>query len=164
GVIMTHRLRDREMLRKRKAEAWEKDSIQWILREQQKSKRQRRGRTSRRGRGRQPAMKPSVEPQPEPDPQPVPQEEAEPALAEPALPRPAPPEPVYQEQLPVLTIQDLVNEMQPGEVEGELATRSQDPTGEEELLKLTEAEIPEALNTALENDYQDSEYNTHLLF
>ncbi|NXV81149.1 HEMGN protein, partial [Atlantisia rogersi] len=161
GAIMTHRLRDRELLRKRKAEALKKDSAHWILREQ-KSKQQRRGKASRRGWGRQPVMKPSVEPEPEPDPQPGPQEEAEPALAKPALPKPAPPEPAYQEQLPVLTIQDLVNEMQPGELEVELAARSQDPIGEEELLQLAEAEIPEALNTALENEYQDSEYNTHL--
>lgn len=31
-VIITRRLRDRELLRKRKAEALEKDSAQWVLR------------------------------------------------------------------------------------------------------------------------------------
>lgn len=31
-VIITRRLRDRELLRKRKAEALEKDSAQWVMR------------------------------------------------------------------------------------------------------------------------------------
>ncbi|KAM6227130.1 hemogen isoform 1-T1 [Spheniscus humboldti] len=121
-VIITHRLRDRELLRKRKAEAQEKDSIQWVLREQEKNKRQRRGRGARRGRGHQPAVEPSPEPEPEPDPQLDPQEEAEPAPSKLALP-----EPLHQEQPPVLIMQDLVSGMQPGAAEGELAARSQDP-------------------------------------
>ncbi|NXU23432.1 HEMGN protein, partial [Thalassarche chlororhynchos] len=156
---ITHRLRDRELLRKRKAEAQEKDSVQWVLREQEKNKRQRRGRGARRGRGHQPAVEPNPEPEPEPDPQPDPQEEAEPAPS-----KPAPPEPVHQEQPPMVTIQDPVSGMQPGAVEGELAARIQDPAGEEEVLKPAEAEIPEALNTPLENDHQDNEYSTHVLF
>ncbi|XP_076218437.1 hemogen [Aptenodytes patagonicus] len=158
-VIITHRLRDRELLRKRKAEAQEKDSIQWVLREQEKNKRQRRGRGARRGRGHQLAVEPSPEPEPEPDPQLDPQEEAEPAPSKLALP-----EPLHQEQPPVLTMQDLVSGMQPGVAEGELAARSQDPAGEEEVLKPAEAELPEALNTPLENDHQDNEYSTHVLF
>ncbi|XP_009283336.1 PREDICTED: hemogen [Aptenodytes forsteri] len=290
-VIITHRLRDRELLRKRKAEAQEKDSIQWVLREQEKNKRQRRGRGARRGRGHQLAVEPSPEPEPEPDPQLDPQEEAEPAPSKLALPEPlhqeqppvlvctlppppvrlqeaavrswagglqkcsfcwddwvavtarglakrprgrresppphaqlftpvkspgreqeknkrqrrgrgarrgrghqlavepspepepepdpqldpqeeaepapsklALPEPLHQEQPPVLTMQDLVSGMQPGVAEGELAARSQDPAGEEEVLKPAEAELPEALNTPLENDHQDNEYSTHVLF
>ncbi|NXW60695.1 HEMGN protein, partial [Eurystomus gularis] len=158
-VIITHRLRDRELLRKRKAEAQEKDSIQWVLREQEKNKRQRRGRGARRGRGRQLVVEPSLEPEPEPKPQPDVQDEAEPAPSKSALP-----EPVHQEQPPMLTIQDLVSEMEPGVADGDLAARSQDPTGEEELLKPAEAEIPEALNTPLEYDHQDNEYRTHVLF
>ncbi|XP_059690289.1 hemogen [Gavia stellata] len=157
-VIITRRLRDRELLRKRKAEAQEKDSIQWVLREQE-NKRQRRGRGARRGRGRQPAVEPSLEAELEPDRQPDPQEEAEPAPSQ-----LAPPEPVHQEQPLVLTVQDLVSGMQPGMAEGELAARSQDPAGEEEVLKPAEAEIPEASNTPLENDHQDNEYSTHVLF
>ncbi|XP_068279830.1 hemogen [Nyctibius grandis] len=157
-VIITRRLRDRELLRKRKAEAQEKDSVQWVLREQEKSKRQRRGRGARRGRGRQPAVEPILEPELEPDPQPNPQG------TEPAPPELAPPELVHQEQLPMLTIQDLGSGMQLGVAEGELAARSQDPVGEEELLKPAEAEIPEALNNPLENDHQENEYNTHILF
>ncbi|NXG52248.1 HEMGN protein, partial [Psilopogon haemacephalus] len=154
-VIITHRLRDRELLRKRKAEAQEKDSIQWDLREQEKNKRQRRGRVARRGRGRQLVVEPSLEPEPQPDPQ----KEDEAAPSE-----PAPPEPVHQEQLPTLTIHDLVSGMQPGVAEEKLAVRNQDPVGEEEVLKPAEAEIPEVLNTPLEYDHQDNEFHKHILF
>ncbi|XP_075382757.1 hemogen [Mycteria americana] len=146
GVIITHRLRDRELLRKRKAEAQEKDSVHWVLKEQ-KNKRKRRGKGAKRRQGRQPAVEPSPEPELESDPQPDPQEEAEPSPS-----KPPPPELVPQEQLPVLTIEDVVSVMQQGAVEGELATGSQDPTGEEEVLKPAEAEVPEALNTPPEND------------
>ncbi|KAM9250560.1 hemogen [Cariama cristata] len=136
-VLITHRLRDREMLRKRKAEAQEKDSVHWVMREQ-KRKWQRRGRGSRRGRGRQALLQHSPEQELEPDPQ----QEAEPEPVELASP-----EPVQQEELPVLTIQDLVNEIQPGVAElAELVGSSQDPTGEEEVLRPMETEIPEAVN------------------
>lgn len=37
-------------------------------------------------------------------------------------------------------------------------------TGEVELLKPAEAEIPEALNAALESEEQDNDFNTHVLF
>ncbi|NXI36538.1 HEMGN protein, partial [Galbula dea] len=158
-VIITHRLRDRELLRKRKAEAQEKDSVQWVLREQEKNKRQRRGRGARRGRGRQLVVEPSLEPEPKPEPQPNPQQEAE---SEPS--EPAPPEPVHQEQPPMLIIQDLVSGMQPGTAEGPLAARNQDPMGEEDVLKPAEAETPEVLTTPLEYDHQDNDYNTQLLF
>ncbi|NXO03144.1 HEMGN protein, partial [Rhinopomastus cyanomelas] len=167
---ITHRLRDRELLRKRKAEAQEKDSIQWVLREQEKNKRQRRGRGrgGRRGRGHQLVVEPSLEPEPEPNLQPDSRKKADPAPAEaaptePALAETALPELVNQEEPPMLTIQDLVSGMQPGVVEGQLAAKSQDPTGEEEVLK-PEADIPEALTTPLEYDHQDSEYHTHVLF
>ncbi|XP_054253849.1 hemogen isoform X2 [Indicator indicator] len=179
-VIITHRLRDRELLRKRKAEAQEKDSIQWDLREQEKNKRQRRGRGARRGRGRQLVVEPSLEPQLEPEPQPDPQKEDEAApsqLAPPSEPAPpsqlAPPGPVPQGQLPMLTIHDLVTGMQPGVADEKLAVRSQDPVGElpdscwpreEEVLKPAEAEIPEVLNTPLEYDHQDNEFHKHVLF
>ncbi|KAM6302137.1 hemogen [Podargus strigoides] len=124
-VIITHRLRDRELLRKRKAEAQEKDSMQWFLR-QHENKRQRRGRGARQGRGRQPVVEPRPEPEPELDPQPDPQEKAEPAP-----PELAPPEPVHQEEPPVQIIEDLISGTQPEAVEGELAAGSQDPAGEE---------------------------------
>ncbi|XP_063996013.1 hemogen isoform X2 [Pogoniulus pusillus] len=153
-VIITHRLRDRELLRKRKVEAHEKDSVQWDLREQEKNKRQRRGRGARRGRGHQMVVEPNLEPEPEPEPQPHPQKEAE----------AAPPEPVHQEQLPMLTIHDLDSGMQPRVVEEKLAARNQDPVGEEEVLKPAEAEIPEVLNTPLEYDHQDNEFHKHILF
>ncbi|KAM6328075.1 hemogen isoform 2-T2 [Alca torda] len=147
-VIITHRLRDREQLRKRKIEAQEKDLIQWVLRDQKK--RQRRGRGARRGGRQQAVVEISPEPEQELDPKPNPQEEAEPVC-----PESAPPEPVHQQQPPMLTTQDMVSGMQQGVVEGELAVRSQDPAGEEEALKPAEAEIPEAWNTPQENECQD---------
>ncbi|XP_027603915.1 hemogen [Pipra filicauda] len=167
-VIITHRLRDRELLRKRKAEALEKDSTQWVLREH-KNQKQKRGRGAKRGRGRQPEVKATLDPEPTTDPQPELQEEAEPVHSEPALPEPvhsepALPEPVYQEQLPMLTIHNPVSGMQPVAVEGEPAARSLDPAGEEEVVKPTEAEILEDFNTPLENDHQDNEFNTHVLY
>nr|XP_013801066.1 PREDICTED: hemogen isoform X1 [Apteryx mantelli mantelli] len=159
-VIITRRLRDRELLRKRKAEAQEKDSIQWVLgREQEKSKRQKRGRGAGRGRGRQPVLEPKPEPSPEPDPQPEVLEGNEQVPAEPATPMPA-----CQAPLPVLTSQELFGGTSQGAVEGELADGSQCPAGEEAVLKPGEAEILEGLNIPLENDHQDNEYYTPVLF
>ncbi|XP_068031942.1 hemogen [Anomalospiza imberbis] len=150
-VIITRRLRDRELLRKRKAEALEKDSAQWVMRAY-KNEQQRRGRRAKRGRGRQVVVVKSVlESEPEVEPQPDPQEKAEPVPSEPALP-----EPGFQEQPPVLAIQNKVGGMQAVAVEGELADRSLDPAGEEDVLKPAEADILEELNTPLENDHQDN--------
>ncbi|XP_027519517.1 hemogen isoform X2 [Corapipo altera] len=134
-----------------------------------KNQQQRRGRGAKRGRGRQPEVKATLDPEPTTDPQPELQEEAETGHSEPALPEPvhsepALPEPVYQEQLPMLTIHNPVTEMQPVAVEGEPAARSLDPAGEEEVVKPTEAEILEDFNTPLENDHQDNEFNTHVLY
>lgn len=157
-VIITRRLRDRELLRKRKAEALEKDSAHWVLRDY-KIEQQRRARRAKRGRGRQTAVKAVLESEPAVDPQPDTQEKAEPEPSEPALP-----EPVYQEQPPMLTIQNMVGGMQAVAVEGELADRSLDPAGEEDVLKPAEADILEELNTPLENDHQDNEFNTHILY
>ncbi|XP_049651207.1 hemogen isoform X2 [Accipiter gentilis] len=159
-VSITRRLRDREMLRKRRAEAHEKDSVQWVLRDFKKTKQQKRSRGGRRGRGREPVMEPSQEPELQLDPQPKPQEEAEPVPSS-----SAPPEPVHQ--LPVLTIQDLVSEMELGAAEGEQGAMIEDPVGlvgEEDLLKPAEAEIPEALNIPLENEYRNDESSTVVLF
>ncbi|XP_070598319.1 hemogen isoform X2 [Erythrolamprus reginae] len=58
-VGISHRLRDRELLRKRRAEAEEKDTQQ----EQKRHKRARKGRATGRGRGRRQTSQP--EPQPE---------------------------------------------------------------------------------------------------
>ncbi|XP_050185030.1 hemogen isoform X2 [Myiozetetes cayanensis] len=162
-VIITQRLRDRELLRKRKAEALEKDSTQWILRVH-KNQRQKRGRRTKRGRGRQPEVKATLEPEPTIDPQPELQKEAEQVHSEPAHSEPAPPEPVYQEQLPMTTIQNPVSGMQPAAVEGEPAARSLDPAGEEEVVNPTEEEILELFNTPLENDHQDNKFNAHVLY
>ncbi|KAL8202855.1 UNVERIFIED_CONTAM: hypothetical protein K2H54_027288 [Gekko kuhli] len=63
-VVITRRLRDRELLRKKKAEAEEKDTYQWVLGDQSKSKRTRRGRGAGRGRGRRQPPEPETEPQP----------------------------------------------------------------------------------------------------
>ncbi|XP_058027851.1 hemogen isoform X2 [Ahaetulla prasina] len=58
-VGISHRLRDRELLRKRRAEAEEKDTQQ----EQKRHKRARKGRATGKGRGRR--QTPQPEPQPE---------------------------------------------------------------------------------------------------
>ncbi|XP_013926687.1 PREDICTED: hemogen isoform X2 [Thamnophis sirtalis] len=58
-VGISHRLRDRELLRKRRAEAEEKDTEQ----EQKRHKRARKGRATGRARGRR--QTPQPEPQPE---------------------------------------------------------------------------------------------------
>ncbi|XP_017671841.1 PREDICTED: hemogen isoform X3 [Lepidothrix coronata] len=144
-----------------------------------KNQQQKRGRGAKRGRGRQPEVKATLDPEPTTDPQPELHEEAEPVHSEPALPEPvhsepalpepvhsepALPEPVYQEQLPMLTVHNPVSGMQPVAVEGEPAARSLDPAGEEEVVKPTEAEILEDFNTPLENDHQDNEFNTHVLY
>ncbi|XP_027740465.1 hemogen [Empidonax traillii] len=157
-VIITHRLRDRELLRKRKAEALEKDLAQWILRVD-KNQRQKRGRRTKRGRGHQREVKATLDPEPTIEPQPEPQKEAEQVHSEPALPEPA-----YQEQLPMMTIQNPVSGMQPVAVEGESAARSLDPAGEEEVVNPAEAEILEIFSTPLENDHQDNKFNAHVLY
>ncbi|XP_053860361.1 hemogen [Vidua macroura] len=157
-VIITRRLRDRELLRKRKAEAMEKDSAQWVMRDY-KNEQQRRGRRAKRGRGRQMVVKAVLESQPAVDPQPDPQEKAEPVPSEPALP-----EPGFQQQPPVLAIQNMVGGMQAVAMEGELADRSLDPAGEKDVLKPAEADILEELNTPLENDHQDNEFIPPILY
>ncbi|XP_041342354.1 hemogen [Pyrgilauda ruficollis] len=157
-VIITRRLRDRELLRKRKAEALEKDSAQWVMRDY-KNEQQRRTRRAKRGRGRQTVVKAVLEAEPAVDPQPDPQEKAEPVPSEPALP-----EPGFQQQPPLLTIQNVVGGMQAVPAEGELADRSLDAAGEEDALKPAEADILEELNTPLENDHQDNEFIPHILY
>ncbi|XP_059692565.1 hemogen [Haemorhous mexicanus] len=158
-VIITRRLRDRELLRKRKAEALEKDSAQWVMRDY-KNEQQRRARRAKRGRGRQTVVKAVLESEPAVDPQPDPKEKAEPVPSEPALPEPG----FQQQPPPMLTIQNMVSGMQAVAVEGELADRSLDPAGEEDVLKPAEADILEELNTPLENDHQDNEFIPHILY
>ncbi|XP_023800049.1 hemogen [Cyanistes caeruleus] len=154
-VIITRRLRDRELLRKRKAEALEKDSAHWVLRDY-KTEQQRRARRAKRGRGRQAVVKAVLETEPGVDPQPDPQEKAEPVPSE-----PVPSEP---EQPPTLTIQNMVGGMQAVATEEELADGSLDPAGEEDVLKPAEADILEELNTPLGKDHQDNEFNAHILY
>uniref|UniRef100_A0A2D4MVX7 Hemogen n=1 Tax=Micrurus spixii TaxID=129469 RepID=A0A2D4MVX7_9SAUR len=62
-VGISHRLRDRELLRKRRAEADEKDTQQWVLGEQKRHKRARKGRATGRGRGRHQAPQPESQPE-----------------------------------------------------------------------------------------------------
>lgn len=157
-VIITRRLRDRELLRKRKAEALEKDSAQWVLRDNKKEQRSR-ARRAKRGRGRQTVVKAVLESEPAVDPQPDPEEKAEPVPPEPALP-----EPVHQQQPPLLTVENTVGGMQAVAVEGELADGSLDTAGEEDALKPAEADVLEELNTPLANDHQDNEYIPRILY
>ncbi|XP_036259356.1 hemogen [Molothrus aeneus] len=162
-VIITRRLRDRELLRKRKAEALEKDSAQWVMRDY-KSEQQRRARRAKRGRGRQTVVKAVLESEPAVEPQPDPDEKAEPVPLEPVPTEPALPEAGFQQQPPMLTIQNMVSGMPAVAEEGELADRSLDPAGEEDVLKPAEAATLEELNTPLENDHQDNEYIPHILY
>ncbi|XP_035165863.1 hemogen [Oxyura jamaicensis] len=118
--VTTRRLRDREMLRKRKAEAQEKDSIQWATGEQERSKQPRKRRGARRGRGRQPMVKRTLKPEPEPDPEPLAQKEAE----------LVPPMPERQAQPPMMAMQEMLGGVQMGALEGEMASGSQGPLGE----------------------------------
>ncbi|XP_063150882.1 hemogen isoform X2 [Candoia aspera] len=62
-VGISHRLRDRELLRKRKAEADEKDTQQ----EQKKHKRAQKGRATRKGRGRRQALQQEAQPESQPE-------------------------------------------------------------------------------------------------
>ncbi|XP_057252665.1 uncharacterized protein LOC130592414 [Pezoporus wallicus] len=176
-IPISRRLRDREMLRKRKEKAQEKNSAYWIYREP-RIKKQRKAREDKKGRSNQLVveLKPvaelkvelEVESQAGSSKEPVEQlvEELEdvqpkPKLqekAEPVAPKPAPPEPVQQEQSPVLTTQGLGAAIPMGGMDGELSTSSQDAVGDEELLNLTEAEIPEDLNAPLDSLCQDNEH------
>lgn len=61
-VIGTWSLRNREQLRKRRAEAQEKQTSQWLLGEQKKRKQQKTGRQNQRGRKRQQNAEPKVKP------------------------------------------------------------------------------------------------------
>ncbi|XP_069736301.1 hemogen [Phaenicophaeus curvirostris] len=120
-VTTTRHLRDRELLRKRKAEAQKKDSVQWILRGQ--NKRQRRCRRGRQGKGRQPAVEPNPDPEPVVKPSPEPEPKLDP---QPELPKEAEPAP-SELVLPELPIPSFVSGMQPGAAEDEVAAKSQDP-------------------------------------
>ncbi|XP_053321763.1 hemogen [Spea bombifrons] len=74
SVVTTRRLRDRELLKRKKEEAQEKDTFQ----EETRSKRQRKGT----GRGRRKQQVKQPEPQPEPEPEPEPQVHLEPKIPE----------------------------------------------------------------------------------
>lgn len=87
GITGTWNLRNRELLRKRKAEAQEKQTSQWLLGEQKKRKYQRRGKGSQSGHRRQG----HTESQPQPEEERV-QEDTEP-----------PEPPVTTEALPLVT-------------------------------------------------------------
>ncbi|XP_030898128.1 hemogen isoform X2 [Melopsittacus undulatus] len=162
-IPISRRLRDREMLRKRKEKAQEKNSAYWIYREP-KIKKQRKNRGDKKGTSYQPVVEPkpaaqlkvesevelqagqskeSVEQHVEElevfQPKPKVQETAE-AVAF----KPAPPEPVQQEQSSVLTAQGPCAGIPMG--------------GDEELLNLPEAEIPDDLNAPLDSLCQDNEH------
>ncbi|KAM9508136.1 hemogen [Guaruba guarouba] len=172
-IPISSRLRDREMLRKRKEKAQEKNSAYWIYREPRiKKPRKTKGAKKRPGNKKVVQLKREAElkavlevkTQAEPSEEPAEQVVKEledvqpkPKLQEKAEPV-APPEPVQQEQSPVLTTQGLGAGMPMGGTDGELATSSQDAVGEEELLNLTEAAIPDDLNAPLDSLCQDNEH------
>ncbi|XP_019410941.1 PREDICTED: hemogen isoform X2 [Crocodylus porosus] len=138
-VIITRRLRDRELLRKRKTEAQEKDTIQ-----EEKNKRQKRGRGAGRGRGR-----PLVT-QPEPQ-----LKESENELSEQAQ---------TPQEHPVITVHELPSDTLQEAVEGISGEGNLFAAEQKEAPGSAEGEILENLNTPLENDYQDNEYRPSALF
>ncbi|XP_067409562.1 hemogen isoform X2 [Emydura macquarii macquarii] len=147
GVIITRRLRDRELLRKRKAEAQEKDTVQ----ERRKSTRPKRGRVAGRGRGRRQLREP--EPALE-----VPEEmEKEPAEKAPASPE-------HHEQPPVPAAQELSGGTQQEVAEGPPGEDVLHPAELGEAPRSEEAGISEALNVPLENDHTDNGYVPSVLF
>ncbi|XP_024058731.1 hemogen isoform X1 [Terrapene carolina triunguis] len=151
GAI-THRLRDRELLRKRKAEAQEKDTVQWVLGERGKSTGPKRGRGAGRRRGRQQGT--------EPEPQPEVQEEVE---KEP--PEKSQASPGHHEEEPALSVaQELSGGTQQEAVEGPPAEDILHPAELGEAPKSEEAGISEALNIPLENDHTDNGYYPSVLF
>ncbi|XP_012878795.1 PREDICTED: hemogen [Dipodomys ordii] len=61
-IIGTWSLRNREQLRKRKAEAQEKQTSQWLLGEEKKRKRQKTGKGNQRGQKKEGNAEPKVKP------------------------------------------------------------------------------------------------------
>ncbi|KAM9137904.1 hemogen isoform 2-T2 [Pangshura tecta] len=141
GAI-THRLRDRELLRKRKAEAQEKDTVQ----ERGTSRGPKRGRGAGRRRGRQQGT--------EPEPQPEVQEEVEKEPSEKAQASPG-----HHEEEPALS-----GGTQLEVVEGPPAEDTLPPAEHGEEPKSEEAGTAEALNISLENDHTDNGFYPSVLF
>ncbi|KAG6928975.1 hemogen [Chelydra serpentina] len=157
GAI-TRRLRDRELLRKRKAEAQEKDTVQWVLGERGKSKGPKRGRGAGRRRGRQPREEETTPLGPEPHPEVQKEEKKEP-------PEKAPASSVHHEEEPALSVaQELSGGTQQEAVEGPPAEDTLHPAELGEAPKSEEAGISEALNVPLENDHTDNGYYPSVLF
>ncbi|XP_015705498.1 hemogen isoform X2 [Coturnix japonica] len=142
---MFYHLRDREMLRKRKAEAKEKDSIQWALGDYEKSKRQKKSQGARRGRKRGHVMKPA----PQQRPQSLKTEEDETMSS--VI--------TQQAESSQIDAQDLFSGVQLADLEGILASESQSPLGEEDMLKLAD-ELEDVLSSSLENNGSEIDTNS----
>ncbi|XP_072216239.1 hemogen isoform X2 [Excalfactoria chinensis] len=127
GSTMFYHLRDREMLRKRKAEAKEKDSIQWALGDHEISKRQKRRQGARRRKNSECVMEPAPPPATQPNAQSMQQEEDETMSSM----------MTQQAESLQLDMQDLFS-------------------GEEDMLKLAD-EIQDILDTSLENNGSDND-------
>ncbi|XP_072216238.1 hemogen isoform X1 [Excalfactoria chinensis] len=146
GSTMFYHLRDREMLRKRKAEAKEKDSIQWALGDHEISKRQKRRQGARRRKNSECVMEPAPPPATQPNAQSMQQEEDETMSSM----------MTQQAESLQLDMQDLFSGVQLADLEGILASESQSPLGEEDMLKLAD-EIQDILDTSLENNGSDND-------
>ncbi|XP_010724487.1 hemogen [Meleagris gallopavo] len=146
GSTMLCRLRDREMLRKRKAEAQEKDSIQWALGDYEISKRQKKGQGAGRGKGQEHVVVPA----PQPNPQPPNNEEAETVSSM-----------EVQQDEPFQDLQDLFDDVQLADLEGILGSGS--PLSEEDMMKLID-EIQDVLNNTLEKNESDNDMHPPNLF
>ncbi|XP_072848003.2 hemogen isoform X1 [Pogona vitticeps] len=164
-VVITRRLRDRELLRKRKAETEEKDTHQWVLGYQKRGRQSRRGRGAGRGRGQRQVQESLPEPQPELQLEPQLELQLEP---QPETVEEKPPEapPVTSVEEKAETILDLPEEPSVPTVEPEQPCTQQlelagaAPAGDavfsmglEEPSSSGEPEVPQSL----ENDYLTQE-------
>ncbi|KAG9486600.1 hypothetical protein GDO78_006790 [Eleutherodactylus coqui] len=184
-VNITRRLRDREMLKRKKEEAQKKDTYQWVLGEQTGSKRQRKSKATGRGRKKQ-VKEPEPEPQPEPEHEPV--HTLHPTEGEQHLDKEAgnesellpdiPQEHFEQEQEPLVYHEDPVPTVPEGETADVTLLMHEDATGHlppetSSLLKDKEevaepdpapdTEVPEVLAFPLEQEQVEHQYYTPLL-
>ncbi|KAJ6653481.1 hypothetical protein lerEdw1_009153 [Lerista edwardsae] len=144
-VVITRRLRDRELLRKRKAEAEEKETHQWVLGVQKKSKQARKGRGTGRGRGRRQT--------PEPETQAVVAEKHEPPVIMLEEKAETTPDPQVETSLPPVEAEEFYAPKEVAE-----ATPARGAASLVELEETPRSEEPEILES-LENDHLEQEFH-----
>ncbi|KAM8961923.1 hemogen [Pelodytes ibericus] len=152
-VVTTRRLRDRELLKRRKEEAQEKDTFQ----EQARNKRQRKGT----GRGRKKQQVAETEPEPEPHPEPVPEREAHQELEEQTE---ISQEHVQHHEDPDKAVTEDVTLLIQKEEDGHIASWiPSSVTVEQESAPVVVVEEPELLTFPLDAGHEEPQYYTPLL-